>query len=54
MFLRHLITFSLIALLAGCAGTEPRLRAAGPYSEEIKSPAPRGDTLMFDPICVVR
>jgi hypothetical protein len=45
----------MLALSAGCANNEPRRASAGgQYVEEIKSPAPRGDTLMFDPNCLVR
>jgi len=49
-----LLVAALLVLVTGCAGTEPRLRAGAPYYEEIKSPAPRGDSLMFDPNCIVR
>ena len=45
----------LLALSAGCGSNEPRRASAGgQYVEEIKSPTPRGDTLMFDPNCLVR
>jgi hypothetical protein len=53
-FRHSFILAALIVLATGCAGTERRPRAAGPYMEEIESPAPRGDTLMFDPNCLVR
>jgi hypothetical protein len=43
----------LLAVVTGCAGTEPRNRAGAPYSEEIKPPVPR-DMLLFGPDCVVR
>jgi len=49
-----LLIAALLVLVTGCAGTEPRPRTGAQYSEEIKSPAPRGDTLMFDPNCIVR
>jgi hypothetical protein len=48
-----LLFAALLVLATGCAGTEPRARAGGPYTEEIKGPVPR-DMLLFGPDCVVR
>jgi hypothetical protein len=49
-----LLIAALLVLVAGCAGTEPRVaRGGGQYAEEIKPPVPR-DVLLFGPDCTVR
>ena len=51
---RFFIALPLLALLAGCAGNEPRVaaRSGMPYLEEIKSPV--RDKVLVGNDCVVR